>query len=133
LKHFYLKFNHGVEIGARLAYIGHYKRTNDEKILEIAKDELKHQTILALMLKRLGEKPSPVIDTIFYAIGSTIGFLCKIFPKSALNFVASLMEVFAIVSYKRLAKKYEDYNITFLKMAIKELHHAAYFKGIKVG
>lgn len=29
MNHFMLKFNHGVEIGARLAYIGHFKRTGE--------------------------------------------------------------------------------------------------------
>lgn len=129
MKHFQIKFNHGVEIGARLAYVGHYKRTGDEKILEIAQDELRHQTILALILKRLGEKPSKTIDSIFYIVGSTIGFLCKVFPKPLLNLVASSMEVFAIFNYTRLASKYMEFNNMFVDMALKELKHKKYFKG----
>lgn len=133
MKHFYLKFNHGVEIGARLAYIGHYKRTKDPNILAIANDELKHQIALGLLLKILGEKPSGVIDGFFYVVGSSISFLCKFLPKPLLNFVASSMEVFAIFSYKRLAKQYVNHNITFLNMAKRELEHKAYFKGVSIG
>ena len=33
MKHFLLKFNHGVEIGAYLAYIGHFKRTNEARMV----------------------------------------------------------------------------------------------------
>ena len=132
MKHFYIKFNHGVEIGARLAYIGHYQRTKDKKILAIANDELTHQTILAMLLKRYDNKPSKVIDTFFYMVGSSISFLCQIFPKPLLNLVAASMEVFAVFSYSYLAKKYPEYNVTFLKMARKELEHKAYFKGLEI-
>lgn len=129
MKNFYIKFNHGVEIGARNAYIGHYKRTQDKKILSIATDELRHQMTLALILKRMDDEPSPVIDSIFYGIGRSIAFLCKIFPERSLNFVAACMEVFAIYSYGKLADDYPEYRKHFQKMAETELEHQKYFRG----
>lgn len=133
MKHFYLKFNHGVEIGARLAYIGHYKRNRDEHILRIAEEELRHQTVLALMLRQYGEKPSTVIDSFFWVVGSCISVLCKIFPEFMLNLVASLMEKFAIFSYRKLAVTYPNFTYTFLKMALAEESHDEYFKGAEIG
>lgn len=132
MKHFYIKFNHGVEIGARLAYVGHHQRTKDKKILAIANDELTHQTVLAMILKRYNDSPSRIIDSFFYLVGSSISFLCQISPKPLLNFVAASMEVFAIFSYTYLAKKYPEYNTTFTKMALKELDHKKYFKGLEI-
>lgn len=74
MKHALLKFNHGVEIGAYLAYVGHFKRTNDPKAQEIANEELEHRSELRLTLKYYGEVPSPVIDVFFTVVGKTIQY-----------------------------------------------------------
>lgn len=128
MKHFLLKFNHGVEIGAFNAYIGHARRTGNPKIFSIARDELYHREGLKFMLNELGDSPSKVIDFAFLAIGKTIGFCCKFFPLWSLNLVARTMELFAIFNYEKLALKYPQYSDSFLKMVENERDHEEYFK-----
>lgn len=128
MKHFGLKFNHGVEIGAELAYKGHFRRTKDPKIYFIALDELGHQKDLRKMLEYYGEEPSKAIDSTFRFIGTIIYWLCQISPKFLLNYVARSLEIFAVFSYANLAIRYNDFRYSFLKMAEKELEHENYFK-----
>lgn len=128
MKHFLLKFNHGVEIGARLAYLGHYERTKLEKIKSIAYDELIHKNQLVMVLKHYNEEPNPIIDAIFWSIGNIIGWLCKYCPKWSLNLVARSMELFAIFNYRKLADQYPVWQMTFLRMAISEKDHEEYFR-----
>lgn len=127
-KHFVLKFNHGVEIGANLAYIGHWNRTKDEKIFNIAIDEEKHQIHLEDILKNFNETPSKIIDVIFSFIGQVIMVLCAICPIWSLNLVARTMEMFAIYNYGKLALKYPEYKELFLEMQKTEELHKEYFK-----
>lgn len=128
MKHFLLKFNHGVEIGANLAYIGHWQRTNDKKIYSICIDEVQHQLHLESILEDFDEVPSRVIDFIFRAIGHSIMFLCAFCPIWSLNLVARSMEIFAVYNYSKLAKKYPKYETLFLEMAKTEQEHKEYFK-----
>ena len=127
MKHFGLKFNHGVEIGAELAYQGHFKRTKDPNIHSIAIDELGHQKALEKMLNYYGEKPSKAIDATFRIIGTVIYWMCQVSPKFLLNYVAKSLEVFAVISYANLAIRYPDFKYTLLRMAEKELEHEKYF------
>ena len=128
MKHALLKFNHGVEIGARLAYLGHYKVTGDTKILAIANEELEHRKTVKRILETLGHKPFWGFDMFFTLVGNTIQYLCYISPKFALNWVASIMEVFAVFNYTKLARIYPRFDITFKDMAEAEKLHEDYFK-----
>ena len=131
MKHFLLKFNHGVEIGAYLAYVGHFKRTNDPKVQAIANEELEHREELCLTLKYYGELPNPTIDRCFTVIGKTIQLLCAVSPKFMLNFVATSMELFAVVNYSYLSVLYNDFHYSFKKMAETEMQHQKYFQRSK--
>lgn len=128
MKHFLLKFNHGVEIGANLAYLGHYRRTKDYRVLQIANDEVEHREAVAHLLSSFNEKPNKFIDNAFKVIGNAIFWACQISPNFALNIVARTMEAFAIFNYNNLAKKYPAHSELLLKMADKELEHKEYFK-----
>lgn len=131
MKYFWLKFNYGVEIGARLAYIGHYKRTKDPKISEIIEDEKDHQFNLFFMLWSKKQRPSIIINLFFTIIGNIIQYLCKICPIWSLNFVARTMEIFAIHNYKKLSKKYwVDWGSQFNQMAEVEEKHRKYFESL---
>ena len=132
MKHFAIKFNHGVEIGARLAYLGHYRRTGDLKISQIAAEELAHQLVLEKILNSYGHEPSVVIDFIFTVIGHTVGFLCRFCPIWSLNLVARTMEVFAIMNYDDLSEIYEDWEEVFMDMAETEEQHYLYFSGKEI-
>lgn len=74
MKHFMLKFNAGVEIGARLAYEGHYARTKQDRIYEIIKEEIVHRKELEAILHIQNERPSLIIDFSFIIIGNVINF-----------------------------------------------------------
>lgn len=127
MRYFLIKFNHGVEIGAYLAYKGHCSVTHDPLVWEIAKEEIEHRKTLAAILREKGTKPSWIIDNVFYAIGRTIQALCHVSPIWMLDFVARSMEVFAIFNYRYLAKLYPEYELVFLEMAATEGSHEMYF------
>jgi rubrerythrin len=128
MKHFLLKFNHGVEIGAYLAYVGHASRTKSSKVWSISRDELYHREGLKFILDELGEKPSPWIDRSFTLIGKTIKWLCRFSPLWSLDLIARSMELFAIFNYNKLAIKYPQYAETFEDMAKSEQDHEEYFR-----
>ena len=122
-----LQFTHGVEIGAHLAYVGHYKRTNDSRVGSILEDELEHQLIIKSILKHHGRKTIFMIDLLFYMVGKMVGYMCRFSPIFMLNKIAMLLELFAVVSYKQLAKEFPLYVNTFLEMEETEQEHADYF------
>jgi rubrerythrin len=127
MKHFLLKFNHGVEIGARLAYLGHFQATGDIEIMKIADDEMEHRSILFVILMHYREKPSPLIDGFFTFVGTAIMRSCPYSPRWALDFIARSMELFAVVNYSALAIKYPLWNKVFNQMSEKEDEHKRYF------
>jgi hypothetical protein len=131
LKHFLLKFNHGVEIGAYLAYIGHYRRTLDVRVQAIAQDEIEHRSELVAFLKYYGECPNPVIDFCFTVVGTIIQKACHFSPRFALNFVARSMELFAVFNYDHLATIYPEFEYSFRHMSATEKRHATYFNSSK--
>lgn len=130
MKHILLKFNHGVEIGAYKAYIGHWYRTRDLEIARIANDEIEHREDVRQMLDKLDELPSPAIDGFFNVVGDAIQFSCKFCPLWSLDLVARVMEAFAIFNYRRLAKLYPQFSDKLNYMAGTEDKHAVYFRRI---
>lgn len=128
MKHLGLKFNHGVEIGAHLAYVGHYKRTGDKYIRLIASEEVNHMGEIRNMLAELNEKPIFFIDESFRNIGGIIQWMCNFCPLWSLNLVAQTLEIFAVFNYRRLAKIYPQFNERLNKMADSEDEHKEFFR-----
>lgn len=128
MKCFFIKFNHGVEIGAYMAYVGHHQVTQDPNIAQICKDELEHRQQLKDILSYYNQKPSKIIDGVFFGIGWTIQRLCHYSPKFMLDRVARLLEMFAVFNYKRLAERYPTFWTEFTIMGWTEDRHAEYFK-----
>jgi demethoxyubiquinone hydroxylase (CLK1/Coq7/Cat5 family) len=127
MKHLLVKFNHGVEIGAYMAYRGHYRRTKDNKVHMISHDELEHRATLKRLLAFYGCKPSWIINGFFWIVGSLIYVACQVSPRFMLDFIARVMEVFAVFSYTKLAIRYPGNSVSFLKMAETEKDHQEYF------
>ena len=125
-----LKFTHGVEIGAYLAYLGHYSRTKDPEVLKIAYEEDLHKKQLKIILRTYKSSTNPIIDFIFYAIGNMVRYLCYISPVFLLNKVATVLEVFAIYSYRELAKEFQDSKEILLEMGKTEERHKEYFRSL---
>lgn len=127
MKHILLKFNYAVEIGARLAYLGHYKVTNDENIKQIADEELAHREAVKWVLKQYDEKPFFLFNWIFYFIGNIIQLACYFSPRFMLDYVARSMELFAVFNYKKLGLIYPDYYELFKYLEDAEEQHRLYF------
>lgn len=125
--HIPLRFNYAVEIGAYLAYRGHYKKTGDISIRHIAREELKHRCLIRRVLKDHNAKPFWLFNWIFKVIGSVIETLCIISPVFLLDYVAQSMELFAIVNYKFLMEIYPDYDMIFREIIKSEENHKRYF------
>lgn len=126
-----LKFCFAVEIGAYLAYVGHYKASNDRKIKSIMRDELTHMVNIKRVLSSMGQKPTVIFNLPFLCIGHIIRVTCSITPKPLLDFVARIMEKFNVVSYDYMAKSFPEHKEIFLEMSQNELDHEIYFKGNK--
>lgn len=125
---FMLKFTHGVEIGAHLAYLGHHARTGDFNVFQIAYDEDLHKKQIEVMLRFYKTKPNPIIDFIFYIIGSIVRYLCYISPVFLLNKIATALEMFAVFSYEGLANRFPEHREILLEMGETEKKHIEYFK-----
>ena len=131
MRHVLLRFNYGVEIGARLAYLGHFKVTGDPKVLQISKEEKEHGLAIEWVLSQYGLKPFFLFNWFFYVVGNLIRIACHISPRAMLDWVASTMELFAVFNYRLLAKYYPDFREMFLFMAEEEDLHRKYFKESK--
>lgn len=116
-----------MEIGAQLAYEGHYKVTKDKHVKKISEDEIRHQMILLDMLRERKSSPNHLLNLLFIIIGNIIKELCSYFPKFMLNKVANIMELFNIFSYSQMAKIFPEYRETFLEMQKNEEEHSKYF------
>jgi rubrerythrin len=121
-----------VEIGAKCAYLGHFQRTGDSKILRIAREELAHQKTCRDILASYNRTPSRIIDAGFFVVGTAIFYACKISPHWALDFIARTMEMFAVVNYIKLSKMYPEHARTFEAMAQAEEAHQQYFSQRRV-
>tara|TARA_R110000868_G_C10973188_1_gene771501 strand:- start:43477 stop:43890 length:414 start_codon:yes stop_codon:yes gene_type:complete len=122
-----LQINHGIEIGAALAYSGHYKALKDPEVKKIALEELDHMRHLDVMLAYYDTRHCTVIDFTFLIIGIIVSKLCLIAPEFLLTKVALSLEIFAMWSYKKLADRYPDHYNILLHMHDTELKHKEYF------
>jgi demethoxyubiquinone hydroxylase (CLK1/Coq7/Cat5 family) len=122
-----LKFCYAVEIGAYLAYVGHYKVTSDKQVKLISKDELGHMVQLQRIMTQRNTNPSFLFNVIFYVLGKCIQKTCLITPRFLLNKVAKVMELFNIFSYSRMAKLLPEYSSVFQEMELNETQHSNYF------
>ena len=125
-----LKFTYGVEIGAHLAYLGHYGRTKDLNISNISKEEKQHQEIIVTILREHGTTTNFFINSIFWIIGTIIRYLCYISPVFLLNRVATALEIFAVYSYKDLSIKFPKNKALLLEMGRTEEEHIKYFRSL---
>jgi rubrerythrin len=128
MKFLLLRFQYAVEIGAYLAYVGHYEKSKDSVIRRIKHEELRHMIQIKRVLKTCGgRKPWIAFNLVFLIIGNIIRVLCKITPLVILDGVAQLMEVFNIISYDYFAREFPYFRPMFKKMSEQESQHEIYF------
>lgn len=128
MKYLFLQFCYAVEIGAHLAYVGHYRRSGDPEIRRIANDELRHMVFLKKILALYGKKPLPVFNAAFFLIGNVIQRFCYVSPLFLLDSVARIMEKFALFSYNTASDLFPQHNVGFDDMYAQEAEHEEYFK-----
>jgi len=133
MKIYMLKIFYAIEIGAYLAYMGHYKVSGDKEVRRIAREELRHMIVLKRLLKHYKQKPDSRFNGVFFVIGTTIRHLCRIFPGKALNIVAAFLERINVVNYRYAAKKFPHFAFVFDAMQENEEEHERYFKGERHG
>lgn len=121
-----LKFCYAVEIGAYLAYVGHYKASKDSVIKSIKRDELVHMVNIRKVLVCYSHAPNLVFNLAFFMIGSIIKVLCSVTPLVLLDGVAQIMEVFNIISYDLMAKLFPEHKEIFNDMEESEREHEIY-------
>lgn len=102
-------------------------RTDEDGVLIIAEEEQEHRQILRDILATLNDKPSDLIDDVFLIIGSTVCVMCLVSPRWALNWVARIMEAFAVFNYGFLARHYPQWRTVFEVMGRIEKAHGVYF------
>lgn len=127
IRHLLLKFCYGVEIGAHLAYVGHYGATKDIQVRRIANEELRHMIEIKRVLNKYDQKPNLLFNAVFKAVGTSIKYLCYVSPDILLDYVAQIMEKFAIFSYSLMAELYPEHANIFLNMENNERIHELYF------
>lgn len=126
-----LKFCYGVEIGAYLAYQGHYAATGDKNVRRIAREELKHMVMIRHILNCYHHQPNKYINFFFLVVGHTVRVMCKVTPKPMLSLVAGILEKFNVVSYSKMAEYYPLFKDEFAEMQANEQEHEDYFLGVK--
>lgn len=127
-----LKFCYSIEIGAYLAYRGHFLVTKDSEVKRIAREELTHMVLISRVLHSYQTTPNAFFNFLFYVLGHSILALCYLTPHSALDFVASILEKMNVVSYNYMAKAFPEFREVFEEMQKNELEHEEYFHNRKL-
>lgn len=127
MKIFLLKLSYAIEIGAHLAYVGHYGVTKDPNVKRIARDELKHMVYLKWMLAYYKKKPSFILNAMFFMVGTCIKYTCYVTPPPLLNKVACLMEKFNVYNYGKMIEIFPHFTVPLWEMEESEKEHEKYF------
>lgn len=126
-----LKCCYAIEIGAHLAYVGHYKVTDDKEIRRISNEELRHMVMISAVLSAYGTVPNRLMNTVMYCVGKSVQLACRVTPKAGLALVAGMLEKMNIVSYRYMAEKFPRFEHEFIEMQRNEAEHEQYFLGKK--
>ena len=130
---------HAGELAAAYAYRGHWKSVKDEKvkaqIKQIEEEEWEHRDCVLSWLEKLGAKPRPTREKVFWTIGRTLGLTCHVsgwfFP---MYFAGRLEEqnVQEYVDAANFAKEIglEDCAEDMMRLSATEQKHEDFFKEI---
>jgi demethoxyubiquinone hydroxylase (CLK1/Coq7/Cat5 family) len=126
------------ELGAALAYNGHWRSLKDPReiaeIKQIEQDELEHRKLIGEMLEELGSGPKFFTDKMIWILGNGLKYLCFIAGYHLPMAVAAWLEARNVVEYKdaaRLALKAQlpQYIKDLNEMSQAEHEHELYFQG----
>ena len=132
----HLRVAYATEIGAASAYRGHAAVTADPAVAAhiswVEAEERHHRARVGRMLAEFGWKPWKALDAFFFALGSTIGFLCGYWGEWASSFGAAQFEFGGIGDYRRAARAArrvgrEDLAVELDAMEQDEADHRVFF------
>lgn len=130
------------ELAAGFAYRGHWKSVSDPaeraRIQQIEAEEWHHRDLVRQLLRDLGAAPDRRREAIFWFIGRTIGFLCRIGGWFIPMYGAGRLERGNIVEYEDAAAYAEACGFQqmidcLLTMAEVEWEHELYFRERIIG
>ena len=128
---------HAGERGAALAYGGHWRslRSHDEiaEVHQIELDEIEHRARVREMLAELGIDPDPWRERLMFAIGTTIGWLCRVGGWLIPMYGAGRLESGNVREYEDAARfavlsGYSHFVSDLLHLAEVEWDHERYFR-----
>jgi rubrerythrin len=130
------------ELAAVRAYRGHWKSVRDPeeraRIRQIEEEEAHHRQLVGELLRQLNAKPNRLREAIFFCIGHTIAFLCRIGGWFIPMYGAGRLERANIVEYEEAAVYaarcgQEEMIDCLLTMAETEWEHEQYFRSKVLG
>ncbi len=130
---------HAGEIAAAYAYRGHWRSLKDspekERIREIEAEEWDHRRRVGEWLEKLGAKPRPFREKIFWTIGNVLGPACYISGWFMPMYFAGRLESQNSVEYEDAAVFARELGMEtlvedLLDMARVEVEHEEFFHRI---
>ncbi len=132
-----LQLAHSGELGASLAYNGHWRSVRDpieqREIQRIEQEELGHRAEVRQMLDELGAQPERARELKMRLIGRTIALLCRIGGWFIPMYGAGRLESGNVGEYERAARlatraDHHHFVESLLVMAEVEWDHERYFR-----
>ncbi|MBK8304689.1 MAG: ferritin-like domain-containing protein [Pyrinomonadaceae bacterium] len=133
---------HAGEVAAAYAYRGHWRSLNDspekERIKEIEAEEWDHRRRVGEWLEKLGAKPRPLREKIFWTIGNVLGPSCHISGWFMPMYFAGRLESQNSVEYEDAAVFAKELGMEecvedLRDMARVELEHEEFFRETVTG
>jgi rubrerythrin len=125
------------ELAAGYAYRGHWRSLRAgavrDRIQLIEQEEWHHRDLVHGLLGDLGAAPNRVREAIFYAIGLTIGMLCRVGGRFIPMYGAGRLERWNVIEYETAAEYavgcgHEEMIECLLRMADVEREHERFFR-----
>lgn len=130
------------EVAAAYAYRGHWRSLKESpervRIMQIEEEEWDHRRRVGQLLEKLGAKPRPIREKVFWTIGRSLGVTCHFSGWFMPMYFAGRLESKNSVEYEdaaAFAKELgmDDCVAELLDMARVELEHEEYFRSVVTG
>lgn len=130
------------EVAAAYAYRGHWKSLKDspekERIKQIEAEEWDHRRRVGEWLEKLGARPQPTREKVFWTIGRSLGLTCHVSGWFMPMYFAGRLESQNSVEYEDAAKFAAELGMThcvedLLDMARVEVEHEVFFRQVVTG
>jgi len=130
------------EVAAAYAYRGHWRSLKESpervRIMQIEEEEWDHRRRVGQLLEKLGAKPRPIREKVFWTIGRSLGVTCHVSGWFMPMYFAGRLESKNSVEYEdaaAFAKELgmDDCVAELLDMARVELEHEEYFRSVVTG